>query len=209
MKCTYWNNFCFNPGNLKLEIIENKAKLVNDAFGGLEILIIWGKSLWTLVCPFVIERWPFNSGIPLLALGRAWGCAPCWFLIGDRGYWQGHQPAWGISSQPLLHLDRCVWPGWGLLPPGVCTWGYNFGGGFCGLFFFFSYHLGFFSTKKYPAKERWDLLKGRKFVFFIIACPTPNTIHSTLVVSCSIVSDSLQPHELLAHQAPLSMEFSR
>ena len=137
MKCTYWNNFCFNPGNLKLEIIENKAKLVNDGFGGLEILIIWGKSLWTLVCPFVIERWPFNSGIPLLALGRAWGCAPCWFLIGDRGYWQGHQPAWGISSQPLLHLDRCVWPGWGLLPPGVCTWGYNFGGGFCGLFFFF------------------------------------------------------------------------
>ena len=80
---------------------------------------------------------------------------------------------------------------------------------FVDFFFFFSYHLGFFSTKKYPANERWDLLKGRKFVFFIIACPTPNTIPSTLVVSCSIVSDSLQPHELLAHQAPLSMEFSR
>ena len=28
-------------------------------------------------------------------------------------------------------------------------------------------------------------------------------------VSCSVVSDSLQPHGLLALQAPLSMEFSK
>ena len=29
------------------------------------------------------------------------------------------------------------------------------------------------------------------------------------VLSCSVVSDSLRPHGLLAHQAPLSMGFSR
>ena len=28
-------------------------------------------------------------------------------------------------------------------------------------------------------------------------------------ISCSVMSDTLQPHGLVAHQAPLSMEFSR
>ena len=39
-------------------------------------------------------------------------------------------------------------------------------------------------------------------------CPTP-LVTERESVSCSVVSDSLQPHEPVACQAPQSMEFSR
>ena len=42
--------------------------------------------------------------------------------------------------------------------------------------------------------------KKESFFFFKFPCES---------VSCSVVSDSLRPHVLLARQAPLSMEFSR
>ena len=55
-------------------------------------------------------------------------------------------------------------------------------------------------------KKDIDLsFKQKTFTSFCIS----NNIHMLLLFSCSVVSDSLVTPQIVAHQAPLSMEFSR
>ena len=61
------------------------------------------------------------------------------------------------------------------------------------------------SGSKFRNESLWTFQIGLNFkIFFIVYA-----LDIGLCLVNSVVSDSLQPHGLEAHQAPLSMEFSR